>query len=209
MIPMKFKMPVHTMLHPFSGFEDLKYRKLTSLGASVLIFAAFALLNVFYMQFVGDQFRIADPNDINLLMTVFSSFVILMVWTVSNWSFCVLIEGKATFKNIWIVSVYSILPYTIAGYINVILGMILTQEENVFRVVITVIGSGWSLIMIIAAMMHFHEFEFHKAVTSIIITGVGMLIIAILVFLIYSLFQQLYTNLLILINEIIYRIWLT
>lgn len=202
----KYTMPFYITMHPFSGFEDLKYRKLASLGVSVIWFLAFAMLNVFELQFMGKQFRIVEQSEINLPLSLLSAFVIVFIWTLSNWCFCVLIEGKATFKKIWIISVYSLVPYTLAGYVNIILGLVLTQEEGVFRSFITVIGFLWSFIMIIAAFVNFHEFEFSKAVLSIILTVIGMVVIAVLIFLVYSLFQQLISNIMVLINEIIFRI---
>ncbi len=202
----KYNMPFYIPMHPFSGFEDLKYKKLTSFGMSIIIFLAFGLLNVFQFQLMGKQFEMVDQSRINLPMSIFSSFVVVLIWTVSNWCFCVLIEGKATFKKIWIISVYSLVPYTISQYINIVLGLVLVQEEGVFRSVITVIGFLWSLVLIIAAFVNFHEFEFSKAVLSIILTVIGMVVIAVLIFLVYSLFQQLFSNVMVLINEIIFRI---
>ena len=202
----KYTMPFSIILHPFSGFEDLKYKNLASLKMSVILFLAFAMLNVFQLQFMGKQFRIVEQSEINLPMSLFSAFVIVFIWTLSNWCFCVLIEGKATLKKIWIISVYSLLPYTIAGYVNIVLGLVLTQEEGVFRSFLTVAGFLWSLVMMIAAFVNFHEFEFSKAVLSIFLTLIGMIVIAVLIFLVYSLFPQLFSNLMVLVNEIIFRI---
>ncbi|MBQ8683449.1 MAG: YIP1 family protein [Clostridia bacterium] len=201
-----YTMPFHALKNPFSAFETMRYRKLTSLKMSVILFFVFALQSVIQLQMMGKQFQIVQQSAINLPLSVFSAFIILFIWTLANWCFCVLIEGKATFKNIWIISVYSLMPYTIAGYINIVLGLVLTQEEGVFRTIITALGALWSLVMIIAAFMNFHEFEFGKAVLSIILTVIGMVIIAVLIFIVYSLFQQLFSNVLVLVNEIIFRI---
>jgi len=202
----KHRMPFYIATHPFDGFESLKYRNLGSLGVSLWIFLAFALLDVFRRQFMGKQLQMVDPNDINLPMAIFSAFLIVFCWTLSNWCFCVLIEGKATLKKIWIISVYSLLPYTAAEYLNILLGLVLTQEENVFRTIITVIGVLWTFVLIVSAFMNFHEFEFSKAILAIVLTFIGMIIIAILVFLVYSLFQQLFSNIMVLVNEIVFRI---
>ena len=200
------QMPFHIMFHPSSGFETLRYHKLGSIKVSLSVFLAFALLNVLRLQLMQSQFQIVDPSQINLPISLLSSFAVVFIWTLSNWCFCVLIDGKATFRDIWTISVYSLLPYTLAEYLNIFLRLGLTQEENVFCTIITCVGVLWSFSLIIIAFINFHEFEYSKAILSIILTFIGMIIIAVLIFLVYSLFQQLFSNIMIFFNEIIFRV---
>ncbi len=202
----KWLLPLNIMRHPFLGFEDFRYKKGGSLAASFVIFVFFALLNVFQLQFMGKQFQMINPEEVNLFASVLTTAIVLLLWAVANWSLCVLMDGKATFKTIWIMTLYSLLPYTIAEYINVILGLVLTQEEGVFRSFVTTVGVMWSVLLIVVAFITLHEFSFPKAIGSIIITLIGMLIIAVLFFLCYTLFNQLITNIMVFVNEIIYRV---
>lgn len=202
----KWRLPWTIMRHPFQGFEDFRYKNGGSLAASFAIFVFFAMLNVFKLQFVGKQFQMVNPEEVNLFGTVFTCIVVLILWSVANWSLCVLMEGKATFKTIWIMTLYSLLPYTIAEYVNVVLGMVLTREEGVFRSFVTVVGVLWSGLLIISAFITLHEFSFPKAIGSIVITVIGMLLIAVLFFLCYTLFNQLITNVMVFANEVIYRV---
>ena len=56
------------------------------------------------------------------------------------------------------------------------------------------------------AFMIFHEFTLSKAIGSLAVTAIGMLLIGILVFLAYSLMQQLVENILTVFSEIMFRI---
>lgn len=205
---MKIKMwnaPFYIMRHPLEGFDDVHAHQTISLAVSMALMVLLALMQVLSAEMIGGQFRIVEAGDVNFPVVFFSGFLLLFIWTISNWCFCVLMDGKARLKTIWIISAYSLLPYTICGYINILLGLILTREEGVFRTFVTVVGVLWSLILLVSAFVNFHEFSVGKSLVAIVITFVGMVIIAVLIFLLYSLLQQMVSNTLLLINEIILR----
>ena len=201
----KYQLPFFAMFHPSDGFDDLRYNHKNSLGMSLLIFLAFVLLSVVEQQFTGIQIKLYDPNEVNIVQTFFARAALLVLFTISNWAFCVLVDGKAKLLDIWIVTNYSLLPYILIGYINVVLSNILTKDEAVFLIFLTILGVLWSLVMLITAFMIFHEFEMSKTILSLIITAIGMLLIVFLVFLLYSLYQQVSETLLTVFNEIMFR----
>lgn len=196
----------YAVRHPLDGFERLRAKKMLSLPLSFVCLAFFAFLNLFKIQFTGKQFDMLNINEINLFWEICGSVAVLVVWTISNWCFSVLIEGKATLKEIWITSAYSLIPYTVAGYIRVILSNFLIREESFFMSVIVIIGVLWSALMIIAAFSHFHEFEGVEIFKAILLTLLGMAIILILVFVVYMLVQQFVSTFLQLFNEILFGI---
>lgn len=201
----KYQLPFFAMFHPSDGFDDLRYNHKNSLGMSLLIFLAFVLLSVIEQQFTGLQIKLYDPDEVNIVQTFFSRAALLVLFTVSNWAFCVLVDGKAKLLDIWVVTNYSLLPYIFAGYIKVVLSNILTKDESVFLNFLMILGMLWSLVMIIIAFMIFHEFEMSKTILSLIITAIGMLLIVFLTFLLYSLYQQVSETLLTVFNEIMFR----
>ncbi len=201
----KCQLPFFAMFHPSDGFDDLRYNHKNSLGMSLLIFLAFVLLSVIEQQFTGLQIKLYDPDEVNIVQTFFSRAALLVLFTVSNWAFCVLVDGKAKLLDIWVVTNYSLLPYIFAGYIKVVLSNILTKDESVFLNFLMILGMLWSLVMIIIAFMIFHEFEMSKTILSLIITAIGMLLIVFLTFLLYSLYQQVSETLLTVFNEIMFR----
>ena len=60
--------------------------------------------------------------------------------------------------------------------------------------------------MIIQAFVYFHEFEGGVIVKALLLTVVGMAVIAILAFLVYMLAQQLISTVIIIVNEIQFSI---
>ena len=192
--------------HPFLGFERMRYKKTLSFGLSLVCLALFMFLNLFRIQFTGKQFDMLNINEINLLWEMFGSLLILLIWTVSNWCFSVLIEGKATFREIWITSSYCLLPYTVACYIKVILSNFIVRQEEFFASCIVIVGIIWSLTMLIAAFSYFHEFEGMQIFKAMLLTLLGMAIITILIFVVYMLVQQLVSTILVVFNELLFGI---
>jgi hypothetical protein len=165
----------------------------------------YVLQDIAYNQFRGHQFTMSDPNQVNLLLTLGVDFGILLLFVVSNWTFCVLMDGKATFKEIWIFTSYSLLPYILLHSAAIILSNVLTREEDIFLSFLTMVGIIWSLILLINGFINFHEYSLSKAIGSLTLTVLGMLLISFLIFLLYSLFQQVISNLLTIYNEILFR----
>ena len=201
----KYQLPFFSMLHPSDGFDDLRYNHKNSLGMSFLIFFFFVLLSVVEQQFTGLQLEMFDTDMVNIVQAFLSRAAILVLFTVSNWAFCILVDGKAKLIDIWIVTNYSLLPYIMAGYLKVILSNFLTKDEAVFLNFLIIVGALWSLVMLVTAFMIFHEFEMSKTLLSLLITLIGMLLIVFLVFLLYSLYQQVSETLITVFNEIMFR----
>ena len=201
----KCQHPFFSMLHPSDGFDDLRYNHKNSLGMSLLIFLFFVLLSVAEQQFTGLQLEMYDTDNVNIVQAFLSRAAVLVLFTVANWAFCVLVDGKAKLLDIWIVTNYSLLPYIIAGYVKVILSNFLTKNEVIFLDFLMIVGILWSFVMLVTAFMIFHEFEMSKTLLSLLITLIGMLLIVFLIFLLYSLYQQVTETLLTIFNEIMFR----
>lgn len=204
--PPKFSRFLAAVKAPPSGFERLHTKKSTSMPIAIGCLALFAALNFFEIQFTGKQFSMVNINEINLFWRIFSYVLIVVVWTLANWCICVLINGKATMKEIFIFSCYSLVPYTVASYIKIILTNFLIREEEMFLVCLVLVGFIWSLVMMIQAFVYFHEFEGSEIIKAFVLTLIGMAVIAILAFLVYMLMQQLISTVIIVVNEIQFNI---
>ena len=201
----KFQLPFYAMIHPTYAFDDMKYNHKESMRMSFVSFFLFAMLAVVEQQFTGIQHIMRDIDKVNVFKTFLLYGAIVFLFVISNWAFCELVDGKAKLKHIWITTNYALLPYSLCGYARVILSNILVQDEAVFLDAITVVGVFWSLVVLISAYMTFHEFEISKTILSLAITVIGMLLIVFLLFLMYTLVQQMVETIATVINEIIFR----
>ena len=201
----KYKYPFYLMRHPFDGFYEMRYKNGASLGVSFVILIAFILQSIIKYTYTGKQFKFYDITEINIISTAIYTVGALLVVCASNWAFSVLIEGKATFREIWILFLYSLVPYIIANYIYIILSNVVTESEGVFINVLVFLGGAMTLIMIINAFMAYHEFNFTTTLISWLLTLLGVAIILFLIILIISLFQQVASTISTIFYEAIFR----
>lgn len=202
----KYKYPFYIMFHPLNGFEEMKYRNGYSVFISIVVFMSAVMLEIVNKQFTGNQISIFNVDTVDLPTTLILRLFVIFIWVISNWGFCVLMDGKGTFSEIWVISNYALLPYIVINYLCVILSNVFIREESVFLSWLLMFGMLWSAVLIIKGFMAIHEFAFSRTIYSIILTIVGMLIIVFVVFLIFSLFQQVTNTIVTIFNEITFRL---
>lgn len=196
----------HTVMHPFEGYEDLRWKKGGSLKYSFIIVILLFIAQVAYNRLYGFQFYVAYDKMFNIIPYIVQSIVIFATWVIGNWAISTLLDGEGSLKNICIFSAYALIPYVAQVLINVFLSHFLVRDEYIFMQAIEVIGILWSVILMFMAIKTVHQFSVLKTIGDIILTIVSMLIILFLCVLLLSLFQQVYVFVYSVYTEIAYRL---
>ncbi|MBP3761357.1 MAG: YIP1 family protein [Ruminococcus sp.] len=196
----------HAVYHPVEGFEDMRWKKSGSLKIAFLIVFLLFLAQIADGRLYGFQFGVTYDKTFNIIPYIVQSIVLFAAWVVGNWSICTLLDGEGTMKNICIYSAYALIPYIAQIFINLILSHILIRDEAVFIQAISIIGTGWSAILLFSAIKSVHQYSFGKTVFAIILTIAAMFIMLFLLVLFMSLVQQVYIFISTIYTEISYRI---
>lgn len=191
--------------HPFIGFDAIRYNKRRCYPFCVVIFLLLVALGVAEQLFMGKSFGIVNTADTNILTVFLIRLAIVVLFVLSNWALSVLLDGKATVGEICTFSSIALVPYIICGFIRVILSHFLTAQENIFLTLLMLVGIGMGVALILIGFSVFHEFETGKAVLILLLTLVGMLLITVLAFLLYSLTQNIVDFVRTIAGEIIFR----
>ncbi len=196
------RFPYHILVHPFDGYEEFKRYKKGKLGVAIVFIIIFAYYQIFSFQNLGFLVNLNNPSDLNSLQEVFSVLLIVFLFTVGNWSVTTLMEGKGSYKEILMVTGYSLFPLIILGFPAVILSNFLTLDEMAFYQLImyvAYIGTGWMLFM---GILNIHQYGLFKTILAFIATMVSIAVMMFVGLLFFDLIQQFIAFIISVIQEI-------
>lgn len=187
----KYTFPLYTLTHPSDGFGQFKYRQeLPSYLLSAIIIIAFFLLKVYEFFGTGYIFNTNRPEDYSILSTFIGSIAIYILFVIGNWAVCSLMDGNGKMKEIASVTAYALIPYILSILVNTLLSNFLTLDEGMILSIVTIVGVAWTAMLLIVGLSQIHQYYIGKTVATVVISVFAMIIIAVLVFLLFSLVQQ-------------------
>ena len=195
----------HAVVHPVEGFEDMRWKKSGSLRIAALIIVMLFFAQIAHSRLYGFQFGMPEQKTFNVFPYLVRSFVIFGAWVIGNWSVCTLLDGEGTARNICIYSSYALVPYIVQLYVNVGLSHILIQDEAVFMQAVSIIGTGWTVLLMFSAIKSVHQYSAAKTFAAIALTIAAMLIMLFLLVLFLSLIQQVWVFVSTIYTELFYR----
>lgn len=186
------KYSFYVIFHPFKGFWDLKHeRKGTVKSASVLLIL---LIVVFTLRrqtsgFIFNYETIESSNIVSEILTVLLPFIL---WCVANFAITTLMDGKGTFRDIIILTAYALVPLILAQIPALALSHVITLDEREIIYLLDAVSIFWAVFLLFTGLKSIHEFSALKTAVTVAIAVVGMVVIAFLALLFFSLVQQLY-----------------
>lgn len=181
------------LLHPSDGFDNMKYRKTGSMGLALIVVILWFIASVTERQYTNFRFNPFDTSETNIFFIFIATVVVFLFFTVANWSVCTLFDGEGNYKEIWIVTGYALLPYVISIFVTTLLSYVMTVNETAFMSFITIAGVLYSLYLLFVGMMQIHQYGFGRMLFAIVVSVVGIFMILFLCFLIIILFQQIFS----------------
>ena len=187
----KYTFPLYTLTHPSDGFGQFKYRReLPSYLLSAIIILAFFFIKVYEFFGTGYIFNTNRPEDYSILSTFIGSIAIYILFVIGNWAVCSLMDGNGKMKEIASVTAYALIPYILSILVNTLLSNFLTLDEGMILSIVTIVGVAWTAMLLIVGLSQIHQYYIGKTVATVVISVFAMIIIAVLVFLLFSLVQQ-------------------
>ena len=197
----------HVIFHPFDGFWDLKREKRGSVRAGGILFAAFLLCYAIQRQFTGYLFNSDPLGEKSVFLDVITVVVLFALWCIANWCFTTLMDGEGTLADIFVSSAYALVPYILAFPLMMFLSYFLSVNEADFYGVLSAIVIIWVALLLFFGMMVTHDYSLRKAVLSLVLTVVGILLVIFLGFLFINLIQQCWVFISRIYQELAFRLY--
>ena len=132
--------------------------------------------------------------------------VVIIALTACNYLICTINEGEGTIKKIYTYFCYSLLPYIVLTPINFVLSHVLTNNEQFLVTLVNVIIYAWVLILAILAIKEVNNYTAKETAKIIFLTIFTILIVALLIFIIYVLWAQVFDFISAVFGEVVYRL---
>ena len=196
----------HVLVHPFEGFEDLRWKKAGSMRIALTVVFLLFFQQLAYNRLYGFQYYSDYEKIFNIVPYIFRSVILFFTFVVANWAMCTLFDGEGSMKNICINSAYALIPFVGAYLIGTFMSHFLVKDEYIFIQAIEIIGTAWTVVLFISAMKAVHQFSFGKTLALLLLTVVAMVAILFLLILLLTLFQQVLIFILSIYTELSYRL---
>ncbi|OXS55595.1 hypothetical protein B1A99_23030 [Cohnella sp. CIP 111063] len=199
------KHPLHTMLHPFNGFWELKFERKGRVSIAVAIMLLFVLLTIVKRQFSGFVVNFNNPAELNSLDELKFIVLPLLLWCVANWSLTTLMDGVGKFKDIVTATGYSLIPFVILYVPQVLYSNVITADESAFYYLLDTVAYLWFVWLLFVGTMTIHQYSAGKTIATMLLTLVVIGIILFIGVLLFSMVQQMVSFAESLIREISFR----
>lgn len=201
----KLRVALTVPFHPFQAFQSMKYQKFASMKLSLVFMLLLYLASVSEDLYGGFMYVIIDTSNYNALYTLIGSVGVLLLWVIANWGICILNEGKGSLKEVFTMSAYSMTPLIVYSVIFVAGSHLLAASETSTFGLISTIMFIYTALLLLIGMTVVHEYTFFKSMKMAILTILGMLLTAFVIFSVVLLTQQFITFFVNIFDEIALR----
>lgn len=206
LIKEKIKLFKYSVFHPFDGFYEIRFRHKGSLGIALLMMILYGILNCFSFQYTGFIMNHKPVHEMNSIITFVSTIMLIVLFTVSNWTITTLFNGKGRLADIFIVVCYSLVPIIIVNTAAVIISNFIIEEEIMILQAVQGMAVVWFIFMIVAGLCTIHEYTFLDNIGAIIATFISAVIIIFIGILFFTMIEQMLSFAVSIIEEFIRRL---
>ena len=186
----QIRTALYILRHPMDGFWEMKYDGRGSLGCALVIMALYFVAVVVDLQARSFMFNDHYNTTLDMLYQLRVFLLPVVLFWVANWSITTLMDGKGSFRDIVMMLGYSFQPLIIFQLVSTLLTHLLSLNELAYLTIFEGVGAVWFCIMVFIGMMEIHEYTFHKAIVTLLLTAVSALVVAFICLLFFSLIQE-------------------
>ena len=182
---------LYILRHPIDGFWEVRFEKKGSVKVGcMLLFITLAAM-VFNRQARGFIFNNNYNVPLDIMYQVEILLLPVLLFCISNWAITTLMDGKGTFRDIFLVVCYSLVPFILFNILSPFLSNVLSLNDSAYLIIFDAIGYFWSGLMIFIGIKVIHEYTAGKMIATLLLTAFAAMIIIFICLLFFSLWQEL------------------
>ncbi len=179
--------------HPFDGYYGIKKELRTSvLSATVLLLIIYSFY-IASLYLTGFLFNNKITSQINLFEESVKVFLPFGLFVIANYLVCSIREGEGKFRHVYQASSYMLSPLLIFLPILTLISNFLTFNERFIYEFGSFITILVLIIYLILMVKEIHNYSFSSSIGNILLSIFTALMIAVVVFIVYLLLNEIFT----------------
>lgn len=206
------RLVLSSLIHPITVFTAIKRmnRQNPRRQTRIAMIAVMLMLLLFVAKTLettwgGFMYVSYDPNTYNSLLVLLSTVGVAALWCIVNWALCTLFEGKGNFREIVIVTGFSLLPLICYSVFYIVATHVLVFSESAAIGTLNVVAWVLTILFLLIGMSIIHEYSFFRSLGMSVVTLLGMFLAAFVLLLVLTLFQDVVDFVKVLYFEAVYR----
>ena len=194
------------MSHPIDGSYGIAREGRASWAAPTILLIVFTAEFVINKYLCGFLQKTVREGRYEILSDIGTILIVMFAVTACNYLVCTINEGEGTVKKIYTYFCYSLLPYILFTPVIFVLSHVLTENEQFLIVLTQVVMIGWVLVLVVLAIKEVNNYTMKETFKIIALTIFTILIMALLIFIIYVLWAQVFEFISSVFGEVVYRL---
>lgn len=193
------------MQHPIDGSYGIAREGRASWAAPSIILAIFTIEYVINKYLCGFLQKTIREGRYEIFSDIGTILIVIIAVTACNYLVCTINEGEGTVKKIYTYFCYSLMPYVLFTPVIFVLSHVLTTNEQFLITLTQVVMMGWLAVLVILAIKEVNNYTAGETFKIICLTIFTILIMALLIFVIYVLWAQVFEFISAVFGEVVYR----
>lgn len=193
------------MRHPIDGAYGIAREGRASWSAPTIILALFMIEYVINKYLCGFLQKTIREGKYEIFSDFGTILIVVVALTACNYLVCTINEGEGTIKKIYTYFCYSLLPYVAFTPIVFILSHVVTTNEQFLITLVEILMYAWVLVLAVLGIKEVNNYTGKETFKIICLTFFTILIVALLIFIIYVLWAQVFEFISAVFGEAVYR----
>ena len=183
----------HSLVHPFDGFFEIRFRNQGSLLIATLLLIAYAVLRCLSYQYTGFVMNLNNIDEMNALSIFISTISVVVLASAANWTITTLFNGKGKLKDIYIVICYSLTVLLIGDAVVTFASNFVTTEEVMILTSLQMVCYAYFVFLLVAGLGTVHEYSFAGNLASMVMTIVAAAVILFIGVLLFTMLERMFS----------------
>lgn len=200
-----YRLPLYIITNPVDGFYAMKYEKQGTIKVALLNLVLLGIAYAINTQYTSIIVSQRHPNMMNTWFDFQILIIMLILFSVSNWSVTCLTNGEGRFKDIVMAICYAMTPLILTIIPATIISNFLSEQETGFYNMILAVGVGYFVFLVFLGLLTVHNYTVVQALLMVFFTFIALLVIVFLIALLFTLWTQLMSFVFSVHREIVFR----